>query len=374
MDEKVYLKNTKKATEKHKNLANFIKETHNQLYNEAKAFGAEEAWKIHLSKNEILKVHTNNNFLFYKYLKKLKICIRKYIKYIFVFKNYAESMYQLATEHWSKKSKISEQTTFCRVEWIKNKCKEYFFNEGMKKYDEKEVCLLKKNIQNFNDVKNIQTCIETKVKILDVGSCYNPFATEKNVFSVTAIDIAPYTDDVLKCDFLNLQIGSEKKYIDKNRELIELPEESFDVVIFSLLLEYIPCPEKRFLCCKKAYDLLKQGGILFIATPDSKHQGSNAKIINTSWKIVLAKLGFMRICYEKLPHVHCMMFRKCFYNEAAMYKINWKKLKENDELYSTKKIFIPKDFQVTKLVVDDNQERQFDSEELITLFNELPKI
>ncbi|XP_014206107.1 probable methyltransferase BMT2 homolog [Copidosoma floridanum] len=345
IDVKTDRKKVNKASEKHKQLAHFIKSVHTQLRKDSEVFGAKEAWNTHIAQKEKLK-------------------------------EYAKSMYQLATKHWGQKSQSSEKIS-CRVEWIKSKCKDYFFNGGVDKYDEKEQHLLEKDTPEscrVERVENFEAWVISKITVLDVGSCYNPFATE-NSFIVTAVDIAPYSSDVLKCDFLNLNVGSERKVTECNNALIELPKNSCDVVIFSLLLEYIPCPDQRFSCCKKAYELLRDRGILFIATPDSKHQGSNAKIINTSWKVVLAKLGFMRICYEKLPHLHCMMFRKCCFKEAAMKKINWKKIPENDELYSLMKIFIPQDFQsknVNDDTDDDLQQFEHNDQESLALFNELP--
>ncbi|OXU29011.1 hypothetical protein TSAR_005139 [Trichomalopsis sarcophagae] len=348
MEEKrgVERKIERKASEKHKQLANFIKEIHTQLRIDSEKYGAEETWKTHITQNDKLN-------------------------------HYAESMYQLATEHWVEKSKTSAPLTYCRVEWIKHQCKEYFFNGGMKKFDDKEVHLLNKDTEELNKIDystKIKTTIDSKINVLDVGSCYNPFSSE-HLFSVTAIDIAPYSKDVTKCDFLNLNVGNAKIFLESEQALIELPKNSFDAVIFSLLLEYIPSPEQRFLCCQKAYDLLKNGGVLIIATPDSKHMGANTKVINTSWKVVLAKLGFMRIQYEKLPHIHCLVFRKCFYKVAAMKKIDWKKINEEDELFSSGKIFIPQDFH-TKLNEEspDTSFKKFEhnDQELVSLFGELP--
>lgn len=59
-------KNVKKASEQHKQLANFIKGIHGQLRNDYEIFGAEEAWKNHVSQNEKLKV-TRLYFLLFNY-------------------------------------------------------------------------------------------------------------------------------------------------------------------------------------------------------------------------------------------------------------------------------------------------------------------
>jgi 25S rRNA (adenine2142-N1)-methyltransferase len=52
-----------------------------------------------------------------------------------------------------------------------------------------------------------------------------------------------------------------------------LPAQAFDVVIFSLLLSYMPSPRQRFACCAKARQVLKTNGLLLIITPDSNHVG-----------------------------------------------------------------------------------------------------
>lgn len=54
-------KSEKKVSEKHKHLANYIKGIHSQLRKESKIYGAEEAWKKHIERDQVLKV--NNQFL-----------------------------------------------------------------------------------------------------------------------------------------------------------------------------------------------------------------------------------------------------------------------------------------------------------------------
>lgn len=287
-------------------------------------------------------------------------------------------MYQLATQHWGTKSDVTPPLSYCRIEWIKNQCKDYFTKGGMNRFDDKEKHLMHiVNVEEIEkvEIKPVQTTLEEKINVLDVGSCYNPFSND-SLFSVTAIDIAPYSKDVIKCDFLNLKVNDNKRYSEDRETLIEMPKNSFDAVIFSLVLEYIPCPKQRYLCCEKAYQLLKSGGILLIVTPDSKHAGANTKVLNTAWKVVLAQLGFMRISYEKLPHVHCMTFRKCFYKESALKRINWNKITDNSELFYSSQIFIPQDFQSKKTSdkrLDCNEQSiKHDDDELLSLFNELP--
>lgn len=220
---------------------------------------------------------------------------------------------------------------------------------------------------NVSQPLDVETC---KVKLLDVGSCYNPFRNVE-IFDVTAIDLAPSCDEVLQCDFLSLQVGSENIFSENEKQVVQLTAVSFDTIVFCLLLEYLPSPEQRYACCEKAYDLLKNGGLLLIITPDSKHVGANAKFMK-SWRHVLSHLGFMRIKYEKLPHAHCLAFRKCFYKEVAIRWASLQKFSTEDQLFRYKnKIFIPQDF--TTVVKDETVDTVTDDKNTsVNLYNELP--
>ncbi|XP_063591624.1 S-adenosylmethionine sensor upstream of mTORC1-like isoform X1 [Penaeus indicus] len=129
----------------------------------------------------------------------------------------------------------------------------------------------------------------------------------------------------------------------------------FDVVVFCLLLEYIPSPKQRFHCCEKAYNLLKPNGLLCIITPDSKHQNANVHLYKL-WKITLGFLGFSRVKYEKLTHFHGMVFRKGLCKRAweldadrELSNIKNTNVKSRFETISYDKIkhemYIPQDFQ-----------------------------
>jgi 25S rRNA (adenine2142-N1)-methyltransferase len=145
--------------------------------------------------------------------------------------------------------------------------------------------------------------------VLDVGSCFNPFGNVPN-FETLAIDIAPADTSVKKCDFINVNVTHGECSVNEIGDMKSLKAQHFDAVIFCLLLEYLPVPFLRFRACEKAQKVLKpNSGLLVIVTPDSCHQARNLRVIR-SWKICLSHLGFTRIYYEKLKHVHCMTFLK----------------------------------------------------------------
>ncbi|OAD58428.1 hypothetical protein WN48_10927, partial [Eufriesea mexicana] len=349
------------VSKEHKCLADIIKNTHATLRREAQNYGPEIAWTRHISRKDNLQ-------------------------------KYASSMQTLATIYWMENNLNTRNSTYCRLEWIKLQCEEYFLNGGRQKYDLREEDIkLKINTSivgtkvatncNVNTeqkknhtlkclLNNVQKSIE-KISLLDVGSCYNPFETV-NIFEVTAIDLNGIPDKVLCCDFLNVQIGQETIFSNDKQEVLQLSENCFQVVVFSLFLEYLPCPKQRYLSCRKAYNLLQSGGILFIISPDSKHVNANAKLMK-SWRYVLSKLGFMRIKYEKLRHVHCMIFRKCKFKEVASRWVNLQKLPQNDPLYLHEtSIYIPQDFRNESNEIKKREEKAYDTNEIMSMFNELP--
>lgn len=299
-------------------------------------------------------------------------------------------MRELATKYWAENNLNPTNGTYCRIEWIKTQCKKYFLNGGKEKYDKREQDISIKmtpgessgeNVQISNDKHNytehttenrLQSTCERTISLLDVGSCYNPLGKE-NIFDVTAIDLTPATNAVLRCDFLNVKIGVKEILSQDKCELRQLAVNSFDAVVFSLLLEYLPCPRQRYVCCKNAYDVLKSGGLLIIVSPDSKHVGANAKLMK-SWRYTLSKLGFMRITYEKLRHLHCLVFRKCEYKDVAMRWADLQCFSEDDEKYiSDRKIFIPQDFQnIRPEEKAENNESKYDESDLMSTFSELP--
>lgn len=123
---------------------------------------------------------------------------------------------------------------------------------------------------------------------------------------------------VYHCDFLHLEMTEPLQvamdtldtYVSNLKDPIErLPRQIFHVVVFSLLLEYLPSAYQRWLCCQKAHSLLMLNGLLLIVTPDSHQQHRNAAMMK-SWRVAIESMGFLRWRYIKLDHIHCMAFRK----------------------------------------------------------------
>lgn len=172
-----------------------------------------------------------------------------------------------------------------------------------------------------------------RIRLLDVGSCYNPLAKGEHAsqLEVTALDLYPVDPSVLQCDFLNLEIGAEgsaptivdasaaihedehsakRQKVDpadqsqspapQSKRLLRLPAASHDVVTMSLVLNYLPTPEQRQRMIQQARSLLvsppssdsltpHRNGLLLIAekqsifkAPNPQHQSKAAKQQQTS--------------------------------------------------------------------------------------------
>ncbi|XP_041350485.1 S-adenosylmethionine sensor upstream of mTORC1-like [Gigantopelta aegis] len=196
--------------------------------------------------------------------------------------------------------------------------------------------------RNLTCSSTITLPFEGKIRLLDVGSCYNPFLQFPEFLAV-GIDISPAKPSVYRCDFLHLetvkplQVASDTltTYVNNLRDPIEkLPRDIFHMVVFSLLLEYFPSAYQRWLCCQKAHSLLTINGLLLIITPDSKTQHKNAGMIK-SWRVAIESMGFVRWRYVKQEHLHCMAFRKVAKPESDNCLVND---------VSPDMLYIPQDF------------------------------
>lgn len=322
--------------EEHLTLSDQIKSVHRKLRSRTRKHGAENAWLDHLrGKSKLDK--------------------------------YAVAMKDLATKFWEendKKSSVKIESR-SRISWTVNFCQQYFLHDKIVSDLRNRELRIEK--EHFADAvadsvygalpavtERIERFQSAKISLLDVGSCYNPFGNIVE-FNVTAIDIAPAVPEVLQCDFLNLEVtDAAQQTLQLNGTIKALPATSFDVIVFSLLLEYLPTSDQRIRCCEKALALLRPEGLLIIITPDSKHVGANAKLMKT-WRYTLAMLGLSRIKYDKLEHITCMAFRKCP-NQAVAQR--WAHI--HKEEYMEFKIEIPQDR------IDDDDELASDDEQMDT--------
>lgn len=275
-------------------------------------------------------------------------------------------MQKLATQIWEINN--CKANDLCRIQWVVNQSEEYFHNGGCEKAALKEDKLCE-NYFKISTKQQIQSFADSKVlKLLDVGSCYNPFS-KCSLFDVTAIDLMPAVSGVFRCDFLTVETSTN--ILTVGNQCCSLPFSFYNIVVFSLLLEYFPSSKQRFKCCEKAYELLRAGGLLFILTPDSKHATANSRVMK-SWRYSLASVGFLRVSYKKLKHLHCMAYRRCFNIDVPKYWFSNQHCdKEPEDL-----MYIPQDFHQyddRSVEVKPVAERsELDNKVLVDIFSDLP--
>ncbi|KAH8413616.1 hypothetical protein KR222_002014 [Zaprionus bogoriensis] len=279
------------ATEEHQRLANIVKSCHDSLRQLTKLYGAERAWQEHTGPQNAAKLA-----------------------------EYADAMQQLAGI-WETNSSKTELQARSRIKWAVDYITRYFFTEGIylqKRQREQRL------LASYNELAGVEcTYMEDPppdtLNVLDVGSCFNPFGNTPHL-EVTAIDLCPAKGaTVLQADFLTVDVDpalTQPQVCEQS--LKRLPADYYHCVIFSLLLEYMPSAEQRLLCCQKAYQLLRPEGILVIITPDSQHVGKNASLMK-NWRFALAKLGLLRVRFEKLPHITCMVFRRAISQQLSLH-------------------------------------------------------
>ncbi|CAO1351792.1 unnamed protein product [Diamesa serratosioi] len=322
-----------------KNLANTIKGIHKKLRESAKILGADKAWELHLQNSNQLKL-------------------------------YGESMKELSEQHWKNKIKREE----CRISWTISYCEQYFHQTELSRMREKDLEIIEKIKSEDGEVEviimDINQNSEVKLKLLDVGSSGNFLtSTSENKFDVLAIDIAPSDPSVMYCDFLSVPVQKELR-IDSSR-IESLPANHYDVILFSLLLEYLPSSDQRLKCCEKSYQLLKPEGTLIIITPDSNSQHTNSQLMK-NWQYVMSVIGFQRMKLEKLANITAMGFRKSL---SKNIPTRWARIYKKP--YMEYKLEIPQDRNVIEDVLqnclEETEKLKVNSEDVkIIMLEELP--
>merc|ERR1719232_1693920 len=245
-------------------------------------------------------------------------------------------MKELATEFW-----VSEENS--RVSWIYNQIEHYFFQGGCSHEHSRDFKFAKRKGVLIDSCESDSKIYENeKLTVLDVGSCYNPFKQFDNL-DVLAIDIAPAQPDVFKCDFLKVNISDET--VKTESSIQNLGRESFQVVVFCVLLEYMPTASQRYECVKKSVKLLSEDGLLCIVTPDSSHQGKkygSNKVLEKGLNL----LGLRQVTYDKTRHFHGLVFRKPSLRLQELTKKDVFDMSDNNVEVSNIKtmFFIPQDF------------------------------
>jgi 25S rRNA (adenine2142-N1)-methyltransferase len=109
-------------------------------------------------------------------------------------KSYASAMGTLAREIWEAENDVTV-TSQSRIDWIKRHLDKYFYENAHKRFKER----MERKLHYLNDdqlhpdaVKVEKACPDfvEKIRVLDVGSCYNPLARFSS-YQVVALDLSP---------------------------------------------------------------------------------------------------------------------------------------------------------------------------------------
>ena len=126
-----------------------------------------------------------------------------------------------------------------------------------------------------------------RLRLVDVGSCRDFFGQRyPDLFDAVALDLCPAEPTVFSCDFLELGVSAAAadpptaagtplasavpvREKPERGSLKSLTQHSFDVVVVSQVLSFIPDPEARAVVLAKARRLLGCGesGLLLIVEP-----------------------------------------------------------------------------------------------------------
>jgi hypothetical protein len=276
---------------------------------------------------------------------------------------YASAAVQMGAKPWVRNAN----------EWMKQSIFRFFCRGVAKKVHSKAVKklgslnspLVDLYNSNWDYLKNLcdnlmETVISethteySPIRVLDVGSCYNPLASPVDgesvldidavvpldAFQITPVDLYPANPSVFQCDFLNVQFASltptcapdtlappetpplgvvsepivltESNNETLYRRVVSLVPEYYDAVTMSLVLSYLPSPQQRVTMIRNARKALRPPAEKMGPTP---HRTSLLAIVekisvfgggpdsNTyiqEWKDTIARLGFEPMSHQPM--------------------------------------------------------------------------
>jgi hypothetical protein len=230
---------------------------------------------------------------------------------------YAEAAVVMGSKEWVKAG----------TDWMHNYIRQFYFEDlGAKLLKKFEKCPRVATASSSAPRILLPVTSDKKIKMLDVGSCFNPFKLYEDL-EVTAVDLCPADPSVRRCDFLNITIneaacvsdifdssclsnGDEITPADSQAKVgddFKFRRSSFNVVVMSLVLSYLPDPQQRITMIRNARSLLSDHsnngipGLLLIYEKDSiLNSAAYYTTFLEHWKQVVAEQGFVLGRYEHL--------------------------------------------------------------------------
>ena len=131
--------------------------------------------------------------------------------------------------------------------------------------------------------ETLQQLVRSDSKVLDVGSHYLHFSSllAASGLSVTALDVAEFQELDFVCRRAQKYRVRQETVRDLGAgEFLPGVRDSFDVVVFSEILEHITFNPGPFW--RRIYDLLRPGGFVFLTTPNSLRLNN---VLKTAYRV-----------------------------------------------------------------------------------------
>jgi len=162
-----------------------------------------------------------------------------------------------------------------------------------------------------------KTC-DHPLRLLDVGSSFGAYLRTAGVECV-ALDLAPAHPEVWRANFLELSIedGLNMGIKTEGERLLALAAGSFDAVVLSLVLSFLPKPALRREMLDRCRQCLRDGGSLLVVEKTALAAAGQAGAAERAcFQEAIEAAGFVSVRYaaigqlegSKRPHVHAWHF------------------------------------------------------------------
>ena len=183
-------------------------------------------------------------------------------------RRYAEAASQIGVRPWVQEG----------IEWCSEQCRRFFHGGGALTLARKEAARrswqargaplseaeTEAVVAALRANADVVRPAERPVRLLDVGSCGSMFDGQRDI-SCDACDLCPSSGHptTMQCDFLRLEIGdaASARVVAPSADfpgglLRKLPAASYDAIVFSLVLSYLPLAKQRGAMIARARRLL----------------------------------------------------------------------------------------------------------------------
>lgn len=150
---------------------------------------------------------------------------------------------------------------------------------------------------------------------------HHPFATQREKQEMGVEDSPPSTptkkekpEEMMMGDEEHRGEEAKSKTVEcvrvrrRRYRAMRIAAESYDGVIFCLLLSYLPSPALRYLACLHAFLALKEGGLLVLLS--TRTQGSRRVPWVEQWIATIETIGFERVHVQTREKIVILSFKK----------------------------------------------------------------